>query len=185
MPSQTQSQDVEMSRYRRGQYDSDDPPGDDVELLRARSSGDAKPAQSRTSPMRWCMALSAGIITVVMLAHGFLAEWHDASELKLVTWNIAAINNNPFEYWITHEDAAYNQLMVDVQEFISSPGERDVPVARVFTPQMWTELKDLMTQRGWSGVNEVEALWTSDFSQRRIISGFMKDKALGEKRLAS
>ena len=25
-------------------------------------------------------------------------------ELKVATWNMAAINNNPFEYWISHED---------------------------------------------------------------------------------
>ena len=49
---------------------------------------------------------------------------HDASTVRAVTWNIAAINNNPFEYWITHEDADYNKLMVDVQDFISAPGEK-------------------------------------------------------------
>jgi hypothetical protein len=27
-------------------------------------------------------------------------------DLQLVTWNMAAINNNPFEYWITHHDQA-------------------------------------------------------------------------------
>ena len=30
--------------------------------------------------------------------------------LRVATWNIAAINNNPFEYWITHDDADYNML---------------------------------------------------------------------------
>ena len=29
--------------------------------------------------------------------------------LRVATWNIAAINNNPFEYWITHDDADYNR----------------------------------------------------------------------------
>ena len=75
--------------------------------------------------------------------------------------------------------------MVDAQEFISSPGDRDVPVSRVFTPGMWAELKELMLARGWAGVEQVEALWSSDFAQRKIITAFMKDKALGEKRLAS
>ena len=28
---------------------------------------------------------------------------HDNSQLKALTWNMAAINNNPFEYWITNE----------------------------------------------------------------------------------
>lgn len=40
----------------------------------------------------------------------------------MATWNIAAINNNPFEYWITHDDADYNALMEGVQSFIDQPG---------------------------------------------------------------
>jgi len=40
----------------------------------------------------------------------------------VATWNIAAINNNPFEYWITHDDADYNALMEGVQSFIDQPG---------------------------------------------------------------
>lgn len=34
-----------------------------------------------------------------------------APALRVATWNVAAINNNPFEYWITHDDANYNALM--------------------------------------------------------------------------
>ena len=34
---------------------------------------------------------------------------------------MAAINNNPFEYWITHDDAKYNTLMEDVSAFINDP----------------------------------------------------------------
>ena len=63
-------------------------------------------------------------------------------------------------------------------------GERDVPVSEVFTPAMWAELKALMTTQGWD-VAATEQLWASDFAGRKIISGFMKDKELGEKRLAS
>ena len=64
----------------------------------------------------WRVGLcTAALLVVALLSHGFLREWSDAGQLRVVTWNIAAINNNPFEYWITHEDAAYNKLMVDVQ----------------------------------------------------------------------
>ena len=45
----------------------------------------------------------------------------------MATWNIAAINNNPFEYWITHDDADYNALMEGVQSFIDQPGARLAP----------------------------------------------------------
>merc|ERR1719424_1160379 len=105
--------------------------------------------------------------------------------LRVATWNIAAINNNPFEYWITHDDADYNALMEGVQSFIDQPGERDVPVSEVFTPAMWAELKTLMTAQGWGGVEQTEAMWLQSFGQRKIIAGFMKDHSLGEKRLAS
>lgn len=42
---------------------------------------------------------------------------------RTLTWNVAAINSNPFEYWITHDDPAYNKLMADVSAFIKSPGD--------------------------------------------------------------
>ena len=37
------------------------------------------------------------------------------STINVATWNVAAINNNPFEYWITHSDKEYNALMDAVQ----------------------------------------------------------------------
>lgn len=109
----------------------------------------------------------------------------DPSTLRVATWNIAAVNNNPFEYWITHEDAAYNKLMADVQSFIDAPGARDVAVSTVFTPAMWAELKALMVAQGWPGIDDVAARWEAEYAPRKIVSGFMKDKTLGDKRLAS
>ena len=44
---------------------------------------------------------------------------------------IAAINNNPFEYWITHDDPKYNQMMQDVQACLDEPGAADVAVSTV------------------------------------------------------
>ena len=61
--------------------------------------------------------------------------------LIAISWNVAAINNNPFEYYITHKDPKYNELMEDVQKFIDEPGEADVAVEEVFTPAMFQELK--------------------------------------------
>ena len=75
--------------------------------------------------------------------------------------------------------------MEAVQQFIDDPQARDVEVKEVFTPAMWAELRELMKARDWGGLDETEARWLSDFSSRKIISGFMKDKTLGEKRLAS
>lgn len=75
--------------------------------------------------------------------------------------------------------------MEAVQRFIDSPGDRDVKVKEVFTPTMWAELKQLMVEHNWSGIDETEAKWLSDFSSRTIINGFIKDKSIGEKRLVS
>ena len=61
--------------------------------------------------------------------------------LYAITWNMAAINNNPFEYWITNDgDPTYGKLMEDVSTFINDPGQQDVPVSSVFTPDMFEEL---------------------------------------------
>jgi hypothetical protein len=153
-----------MALHRRGMggdgIDSDDLTGDDVELLRTGGHHPrvATTVRSAGNARRSCLIVTAVLFAVGLLAHGLLREWTDASQLQLVTWNIAAINNNPFEYWITHKDEDYNKLMVDVQEFISSPGERDVPVKQVFTPAMWADLKQLMAARGWAGLDEVESL---------------------------
>jgi len=162
----------------------DDGDGDSTVLLHERSRSSARSAEQPRS----CWAIGMCVMALAaagLLAHSVLREWTDAGELRVVTWNIAAINNNPFEYWITHDDADYNKLMEDVQDFISSPGERDVEVGSVFSASMWAELKALMVARGWEGVEQVDERWRTDFSRRKIISGFMKDKALGDKRLAS
>ena len=96
--------------------------------------------------------------------------------LAVTTWNIAAINNNPFEYWITYkENPAYEQLMIDIESFLESPSgdERDIPVSQVFTEEMFTKLDARFSNPnvGWTSVR---SYWESDFQHRKIISGFMK-----------
>jgi hypothetical protein len=104
--------------------------------------------------------------------------------LQIATWNIAAINNNPFEYWITYkENPAYEELMVNVEKFLEEPGDNDVLVPNVFTQQMFEELDQRLT--GTAGWKSVRSYWDDDFSKRKIIENFMKDPSLGSKRLAS
>jgi len=103
--------------------------------------------------------------------------------LAIATWNIAAINNNPFEYWITYdENPEYQNIMENIQNFIENPGKNDIPVNAVFTEDMFTELEKRMDKVGW---DKVRSYWESDYKDRRIISDFMKDSSLGSKRLAS
>jgi hypothetical protein len=105
--------------------------------------------------------------------------------LNIISWNIAAVNNNPFEYWITHNDAGYNKLMVGIQDFIDEPGSRDLAVAQVFTQEMFDDLIKNMALEGWGGLPETEAQWNDNYKNRTIINGFMKDTEIGAKRLAS
>lgn len=108
-----------------------------------------------------------------------------AEEVRVATWNVAAINNNPFEYWVTHPDPAYNALMQGVQDFIDEPGARDVPVDQVFDDAMAQQLFEDLRHHKVDYVDEVAGLWESHYRSRRIISGFIKDTSLGRKRLAS
>jgi spermidine synthase len=92
--------------------------------------------------------------------------------LQIATWNIAAINNNPFEYWITYdENPAYDKIMTDIESFLETPGERDVPVSAVFTEDMFGQLEKRMNAIGWGSVR---SYWDGDFKNRKIVSGFMK-----------
>eukprot|EP00804_Cyclotella_cryptica_P015582 CCRYP_003597-RA/>CCRYP_003597-RA protein AED:0.21 eAED:0.21 QI:127/0.8/0.83/1/1/1/6/0/693 len=104
-------------------------------------------------------------------------------KLQIATWNIAAINNNPFEYWITYdENPAYEKIMTDIESFLESPGERDISVSAVFTEEMFSQLEKRMNSIGW---DSIRSYWDGDFKNRKIVSGFMKDPLLGSKRLAS
>jgi hypothetical protein len=74
--------------------------------------------------------------------------------LRAVTWNIAAINNNPFEYWITNSDPSYNRIMSSISGFIENPGANDVTVKEIFTEKMFLDLEESMISAGWEGVPE-------------------------------
>ena len=103
--------------------------------------------------------------------------------LSIATWNIAAINNNPFEYWITYdENPAYEKIMSDIEDFLERPGDKDVKVSSVFTQDMFGRLQQRMNEVGW---DSIQNYWDDDFKNRKIVSEFMKDPLLGSKRLAS
>ena len=139
---------------------------------------------SRTSRLP-LFAASTCLLTLAPLSTRAAKDVCFAREMKVATWNVAAINNNPFEYWITYDGQHYNKMMEDVQNFILSPGEKDVKVSQVLTEEMFQELVVKMKEQKWEGVEETQKFWTEDFKERKIISGFIKDNVLGQKRLAS
>lgn len=113
-------------------------------------------------------------------------------KLSAGTWNMAAINNNPFEYWVTYEGddgTAYYSLMDKISDFLSSPGEGDVQVSTIFTDDMFRELMRAVDQASLATTEEIEKVgkdyWRADYSKRTIVDGILKDAALGSKRLVS
>ncbi len=103
---------------------------------------------------------------------GMIAMASTKRRLQIASWNIAAINNNPFEYWITYdENENYEKIMSDIEAFLEQPGEKDVLVSEVFTEEMFSELEKRMTEVGWQSVR---SYYESDYMNRKIVSGFMK-----------
>uniref|UniRef100_A0A7S3YQ99 Endonuclease/exonuclease/phosphatase domain-containing protein n=1 Tax=Lotharella globosa TaxID=91324 RepID=A0A7S3YQ99_9EUKA len=86
---------------------------------------------------------------------------------------------------ITSDDPEYTVLMDSVTKLINDPGVLDKEVGDVFKPQMAAELLEMMQQQGWQGTDEALHLYETDYKHRRVISGFLKDKNIGSKRLVS
>ena len=81
------------------------------------------PKKYKTTTVVTANAVVQGTVTTTTMMQPDAAEPVAVPQgLVCSTWNLAAINNNPFEYWITHDDEAYNKLMDDVQTFIDEPG---------------------------------------------------------------
>lgn len=96
----------------------------------------------------------------------------NSTRIKVTHWNIAGINNNPFEYWMdstgtgdaatTAAEQAYTQLMMDAEAYITKQKKlslADPKVVRVkslLTPKMYNELSKLMEEKGWTGIEETK-----------------------------
>jgi hypothetical protein len=108
-----------------------------------------------------------------MASKGLTSMLAARRRLSITTWNVAAINNNPFEYWITVPDHPdYEKLMVDIEQFIEHPTpDQDVTVQHVFTQTMFEKLDQRLVNVGWKSV---KSYWEEDYSKRRIISEFLK-----------
>lgn len=107
--------------------------------------------------------------------------------LNVVSWNVAAINNNPFEYWIEHDDPKYGKLMKGVESFMSNPAE-DLPIEQVFSQAKYDELESLLLKQPRMTpelLKEVREERWNKLKNKKIISGFLKDEEIGKKRLAS
>eukprot|EP00938_MAST-03A_sp_MAST-3A-sp1_P003867 g3867.t1 len=115
---------------------------------------------------------------------------HKEDSVYAVTWNVAAINNNPFEYWIRYDkDPRYNKMMIEIQDMIDRPSlSADLPLSKILTPSMIQELTALMRQRtSWNAdtIDSALAEFEEKYKERHAISQFLKDPTIGVKRLVS
>lgn len=109
----------------------------------------------------------------------------DGVRIRTVSWNVAAVNNNPFEYWITHPNPKYKDLMDSMEKFIQNPGLEDVRVDEVFQPAMFQQLLAQLRKAGVASVEPVIEHWDTTLSKLGIVSGFLKNGEIGKKRLVS
>ena len=74
--------------------------------------------------------------------------------------------------------------MIKMEKFIDNPtDETDIPVSQMFTHDMFDKLESRMTKvAGWESICE---FLVNNYSQRKIVTKFLKDTSLGDKRLAS
>jgi hypothetical protein len=194
--------------------DEDNKFGEDVGMLSSRRKGGSNSARnavlklsdSGCNPKYYMLSVLALFVVgaAIMYSFGTFSNSEDAhvrgapiepvtdiptpALLQAATWNMAAINNNPFEYWITYDkDDTYEKIMTDVAKFIKNPGDLDIAVERVFTPAMYEELAVGMKAKGVSDADmeKVSVIWNTDFKDRKIITGFLTDSVLGKKRLTS
>eukprot|EP00756_Hemistasia_phaeocysticola_P004452 Hpha_TRINITY_DN12823_c0_g2::TRINITY_DN12823_c0_g2_i1::g.24250::m.24250 len=114
--------------------------------------------------------------------------------LKVATWNVAGVNNNPFEFWIREgadDAAAYKFLMEGAERFLDSPGSERI--GDIFTDAHFEELHAEMLSAAESGVkgwveehvHAVKRMWTEDFRSRPAVQGFLLAPEIGTKRLVS
>jgi hypothetical protein len=61
--------------------------------------------------------------------------------------------------------------MESIEEFLETPGDKDILVKEVFTPTMFDELEGHMTEAGWPNIRDY---WETDYSTRHIVSEFMQ-----------
>jgi hypothetical protein len=106
-------------------------------------------------------------------------------ELTVLSWNISAVNTNPFEYWVTHDDPTYLELMARVEVLIHEPGTSDVKLENIFSHDRFQELRQEMERHNIEHIQEVEQLWLNEYREKFAIKQFLTDKTLGLKRLIS
>jgi len=105
--------------------------------------------------------------------------------LKVMSWNIAGINNNPWEYYVCLDDKKYNDLMFYIESFLTNNGN-EIKVRSVLDSIDSDFFKKLQTLLG-DKCNDFDSLINDNVSQYLDLSipDFLSNKFIGENRLIS
>jgi hypothetical protein len=76
------------------------------------------------------------------------------------------------------------ELMIGVQDFMEN-ANNDRFIFQIFTDKMFLELKQEMHGRGIRTDEAFDKFWEVDYRTRYAVQEFLKDKSIGDKRLAS
>ena len=96
-------------------------------------------------------------------------EEADGRNLRVATWNVASINNNPFEYFVSHDVPAYLKVMQDIEKFMISPGEHDVTLGEIMSNRILEELAALIENAGIGDLEQASEYWEENLRDRRYV----------------
>ena len=133
-----------------------------------------------------CLLLGGHIFPSTSRKGVYDSATYTGKTVKAATWNVAAINNNPFEYWISDGGPEYEALVSGFSKVVEAPtAQQNLMVQEIFTAEMEEELFAMMKAAGWKKVDVVRQRYRDDIAKRTIISDFLLDKVIGKKRLIS
>jgi hypothetical protein len=115
---------------------------------------------------------------------GPLDDSSDRMTISTASWNVAAINNNPFEFWVNLDDRSYIDFMLEVDKLFYDDA-KDVLLHQIFTDDMFKEFHDRIQKAKILDSNQLDKSWRNDWRGRMAISEFIRDKDLCSKRLMS
>ena len=113
-------------------------------------------------------------------------EQKGGDRLKVLSWNVAGINNNPWEYYVALEDERYNELMSAVEGYLTATGKA-VKVQEVLDridPEFLDKLSSLLGDR----CADFPAMMSSETVSGHLagsLCAFLESKHFGNTRLIS
>ena len=118
--------------------------------------------------------------------------------IRVSSWNVAAINDNPFEYYVTIDSSAngntnvkqknYERTMEQIDEKLINADRHAIKVKDIVSREMLLDAKrEILKTLDWteSECDLAIEFFTQHFAERKILSDFLLDADIGAKRLCS